>query len=101
MLRKIYGLAHQSHLARRQVSRHLLERLESCRLAGQRDFFVAVHRAVVCDGKKKAGRGAAGVDVYKRQLRHPDAAGQRPLAADDAEIIRLLGGRNKNRREQK
>ena len=32
---------------------------------------------------------------------HPDAAGQRPLAADDADVIRLAGGGNENRCEQK
>src|SRR5665213_15170 len=42
-----------------------LERLENCRLAGQRDFFLALFRAVVCDGKKEAGGRAAGVLVVE------------------------------------
>jgi hypothetical protein len=32
---------------------------------------------------------------------NPDVARQRPLAADDAKVIRLCGGKRQNRREEK
>jgi len=42
-----------------------VERLEGRRLAGQRGFFLALFRAMVCDGEKEARRRAAGVLVVE------------------------------------
>ena len=67
---------------------------------------VAGFDAAVAVADGQAAEGAmilqfVAVVANRPPLGHPDAAGQRRLAAHDAEIIRLGGGSNQGRRDQK